>query len=592
MCFGCALQFSRNGMYSSFADSFLSSMPKPTRRGFLAGTAAAVTAGAFLGGSRPVFAADSGADVIFTGGTIIPMTGGKPVNSLAIAAGKILAAGSQSTVMGLKNKNTKIVNLDGRTLLPGFIDAHNHVLLSSIYLELFTDIGHAKYPTRAAMIDAMRGLAARTPPGQWLAFSNYDNLLQGGDLDREFLDTISTQHPIFAWYTNGHDGCLNSKGLEIGNPENVVKVPGGGHYGVEASGKLNGHIYEMPLTYKYLKLSAPKVTPDVFIKAVRSFTAMAASTGSTFLHEPGSVRPEWFEAYAKLSNTLPIRASCSIMYGDQSGLAPFMKLGFGPKAVEIPGSRLTVYGIKIVDDGSDQTEMGAQTQPYLNTQFKGNPNYSGSDLKKMVAEIKALGMPVLIHCNGDAAQDDALDAIEAAYGSGPSPLGINRIEHSTMARLDQIKRMKKLGVQPSFLYNHVRLYGAAYRDQIFGPERAQNADPSGWCVQEGLPFSLHTDAPCSPLGALPLVETAVTRRCITDNSIIGKHQAVTVDQALRAVTIDAAKQCGMGDRIGSIEKGKEADFTILEGNPYKVDPDTISKIKVSETWVAGEKKFS
>ena len=103
MCFGCVLEFSRNGMYSGFADSFLSSLPKPSRRGFLAGAAAAVTAGAFLGGSRPVFAADSGADVIFTGGTIIPMTGGAPVDSLAVAGGKILAAGIDSTVMGLKS---------------------------------------------------------------------------------------------------------------------------------------------------------------------------------------------------------------------------------------------------------------------------------------------------------------------------------------------------------------------------------------------------------------------------------------------------------------------------------------------------------
>ena len=251
----------------------------------------------------------------------------------------------------------------------------------------------------------------------------------------------------------------------------------------------------------------------------------------------------------------------------------------------------TLYGVKIVGDGSDQTETGAQTQPYLHSTDKGNPNYGPDLLKKMVAEVKAMGMPVQIHCNGDYAQDIALDAIEAAYGSAPSPLGINRIEHSTMARADQIKRMKKLGVQPSFLMNHVRLYGAAYRDDIFGPERAMNTDPAGWCIKEGLPFTLHTDSPCSPLGSLNLIETAVTRRCIIDNSVIGKDQAITVDQALRAVTIDAAKQCGMGDRIGSLEKGKEADITILEGNPYKVDPLQISKIKVSETWVAGQKKF-
>lgn len=593
MCFGCLVDFHRNNDASNpFNNQNLLKSLAPSRRSFLAGSAAAVAAAGALMSSRPSFAADNGADVIFTGGTIIPVIGAAPVGALAIGGGKVLAAGKTSTVMGLKTKNTQIVNLDGRTLLPGLVDPHNHVILSSIYLEVFNDIGYAKYPTRAQLIDAMRGFALRTPPGQWLSFSNFDNLLQGGDLSRSELDTVSTQHPIFVWYTNGHDACLNSKALEAGNvPENVGEVPGGGHYGRDADGKLNGLIYEMPLILKFVAMAIPKITPEIAIKAVRTYTRAAAAAGNTFLHEPGTVKTEWFEPYGKLSNTLPVRVSCSVMYGDFKGLEPYKNLGLGAKAVQIPNSMFTLYGVKIVGDGSDQTETGAQTQPYLHSTDKGNPNYGPDLLKKMVAEVKAMGMPVQIHCNGDYAQDIALDAIEAAYGSAPSPLGINRIEHSTMARADQIKRMKKLGVQPSFLMNHVRLYGAAYRDDIFGPERAMNTDPAGWCIKEGLPFTLHTDSPCSPLGSLNLIETAVTRRCIIDNSVIGKDQAVTVDQALRAVTIDAAKQCGMGDRIGSLEKGKEADITILEGNPYKVDPLQISKIKVSETWVAGQKKF-
>jgi len=591
MCLGCFSQFHlRNELFADGAGNF-SRLASPTRRGFMAGAAAAATAAATVGSTRSAFAADGGADTIFINGTVIPMPGVAPVSALAIGGGKVLAAGSQSALAGLKTKNTKIVDLDGRTLLPGLVDPHNHVILSSIYLELLNDIGYTNYPTRAKLIDAMRGFASRTPPGQWLNFSNFDNLLQGGDLSRQELDTVSTQHPMFVWYTNGHDACLNSKALEMGNvPENIGEIPGGGHYGRGPDGKLNGLIYEMPLILKYVGMCLPKITPQIAIKAVREFTRAVSAVGNTFVHEPGTVRAEWLEPYAKLSNGLPCRVSCSIIYEDRKGLAPYMKMGFGAKAVQFPNSMLTVYGIKIVGDGSDQTETGAQTVPYMNTTSKGSPNYDAAQLKQMVADVKAMGMPVQIHCNGDYAQDIALDAIEAAYGSSTA-LGINRIEHSTMARADQVQRMKKLNVQPSFLMNHVRLYGAAYRDEIFGPERAMNADPTGWCVKNGLPFTLHTDSPCSPLGPLNLVETAITRRCIIDNSIIGKDQAITVDQALRAVTIDAARQCGMGDRIGSLEKGKEADITILEDNPYKVDPDTISKIKVSETWVAGQKKF-
>ena len=161
-----------------------------------------------------------------------------------------------------------------------------------------------------------------------------------------------------------------------------------------------------------------------------------------------------------------------------------------------------------------------------------------------------------------------------------------------MARADQILRMKRLNVEPSFLMNHVRFYGAAYRDQIFGPERAAFTDPAGACVKAGLPFTLHTDGPCSPPGPLALIETAVTRRCIIDNSVVGPDQAVSLDDAIRAVTVNAARQLGQGDRLGSLETGKEADITILESDPYKTSPDAISRIKVSETWVAGERKFA
>jgi predicted amidohydrolase YtcJ len=152
------------------------------------------------------------------------------------------------------------------------------------------------------------------------------------------------------------------------------------------------------------------------------------------------------------------------MYNDLKSAEGYKNLGMGAKAALFPNSRFSLFGIKIVGDGSNQTLTGAQTIPYLNTSEKGTTNYSAADLKQMVAAIKAAGLPVQIHCNGDAAVDDALDAIEAAYGTGPAPAtGLNRIEHSTMARADQLKRMKALGVQPTFLMNHVFFYGAAYR---------------------------------------------------------------------------------------------------------------------------------
>ena len=592
MCRGCFNQlFLRDEFYSGGMAGLLGKAAgMPTRRAFMAYSIASASALTGVGAS-PVFAADQGADLILRGGTIRPLPGAPVVSAIAVKGGKVLAVGDESALSGLKTGETKVVDLDGRTLLPGLIDPHNHTILASLIFGLLDDVGYAKFRTRDKLVAHLKQEAADAPEGQWIVGSNFDNLLQGGDFTRAELDVISTEHPIFVWYTNGHDACVNSEALKIAAiPEDVGELPGGGHFGRGPDGTLNGIVYEESAMLKFAVHFLGKITPDIAAKAVTDYSRHMGSVGNTLLHEPGTIRSEWIEPFAKLSNTLACRTSASVMFDDMKGLTPWRSLGLG-KGAPVDNSLFSLCGVKIVGDGSNQTQTGAQTRPYLNSTSKGSPNFDAALLKRMVAEVKAFGLPVQVHCNGDYAVDIALDAIESAY-AGSTDFGVNRIEHSTMARPDQIVRMKTLNVQPSFLMNHVRFYGAAYRDQIFGPERAAFMDPAGACVKAGLPFTMHTDAPCSPPGPLALISTAVTRRCIIDNSVVGPDQAVSLDDAIRAVTIDAARQLGQSDRLGSLEKGKEADFTILESDPYKVSPDAIADIVVSETWVAGERKFA
>ena len=592
MCRGCFSQLIlHDDLASGGMAGFLGKAAgMPTRRSFMAysvGAASALSAA----GATPAFAAGDGADVILRGGTIRPVAGAPVASAIAVRSGKVLAVGDESALMGLKAADTRIVDLAGRTLFPGLIDPHNHTILAALIFELLDDVGYAKYPTREKLVAHLKQEAASAPKGQWIVGSNFDNLLQGGDLTLAELDAISTDQPIFVWYTNGHDACVNSEALKIaGIPEDIGDLPGGGHFGRGPDGKLDGLVYEESAMLKFAVHFLGKITPEVAAKAVADYARHVASVGNTMLHEPGTIRSEWIEPFAKLSNTLACRTSASVMFGDTKGLEPYLGRGLG-KGAPVNGSLFSLYGVKIVGDGSNQTETGAQTKPYLNSTSKGSPNFDAAQMKAMVAEVKALGLPVQIHCNGDLTVDLALDAIDAAY-AGSTDFGVNRIEHSTMARADQIERMKRLNVQPSFLMNHVRLYGAAYRDQIFGPGRAAFMDPAGACVKAGLPFTLHTDGPCSPPGPLALVSTAVTRRCVIDGSVVGPDQVVSLDDAFRAVTIHAAQQLGQGERLGSLDKGKDADFTILESDPYKVSADAIADIKVSETWVAGEKKFS
>lgn len=569
----------------------LSGAPRTTRRSLMALSAGAAGAAATMAAPMTARAAD-GAEVIFRGGKVLPIPGAAAAQALAIGHGKILAVGSEDEVAGLKSVNTRIVDLAGRTLMPGFVDPHNHSILSAVILELLTDVGYTTYPTRAKLIEALKAMAARTPAGEWVAASNFDNLLQGGGLSRAELDAVSTDRPIFVWYTNGHDACVNSLALKMaGVPEDIGTLPGGGHFGRGPDGKLDGQVFEEAALFKFLPLMLPKITMSIAGKALENYLRKAAATGNTTLHEPGTLKSEWIATFAKASPGFACRTSASLMYEDIKGYEPYRVLGIGARATALPDSLFSLYGVKIVGDGSNQTKTGAQTVPYLGGSDKGKANFDAAAMKKMVADVKAFGSSVQVHCNGDYTIDIALDAIEAAYGNSMAQ-GINRIEHSTILRPDQVARMKALNVQPSFLMNHVRFYGAAYRDQIFGVERTRLADSAGSCARAGVPFTLHTDSPCSPAGSLALVETAVTRRCVVDNSVIAPEQAVTLDQALRAVTIDAARQIGQGDRIGSLEKGKEADLVLLESDPYTTDADKLSAIKVSETWVGGRQRFA
>lgn len=555
----------------------------PARREF-----GAVPGGAAGSGPRPV-----GADLILRNGTIRTMTGRRTVEALAIAGDAILAVGSAAEVAALGTTSTQILDLQGRTVLPGLIDPHHHYTLAAVLAHLLVDVGYSRFHSRAEALAALKAEATKAPAGQWIAGAFFDNLLQGGDLSVGDLDAVSATHPVFVMYVNGHVGAANTLALQrAGIGPDIGVLPGGGHFGRAADGSLNGLMYEQPALMRFVGLAVPPTTPQLIAAALTAYTKEVAAAGNTTLHEPGTLKPEWVDSLAALSNSLDVRLSGSFSTDSAGASSPFAKLGPAARARVIAGSRFSLYGMKMWADGSNQAEMAAQTQPYLNSTEKGKANYPLAEFVGLCQSAKDAGWPILIHCQGDAAVDEALDAIEQVYGPHPVT-GINRVEHATMARRDQIERMTTLGVEPSFIPDFIYLYGAAYRDEIFGPSRAEFMSPFGAAEQAGMAFSLHSDAPAAGLPVNPLrhVQTAVTRRCAIDGSVIGPDLAVTVDAAVRAVTVNAARHLGLADDTGSLEPGKQADLTILEGDPYTSDPEAIMRIPVSQTWVAGQKKF-
>src|ERR1700722_721478 len=268
MCRGCFNQlFLRDEFHSGGLAGLLGKAAgMPTRRAFMAYSVVAASTLSF--GAAGIAGADEGADLILRGGTIRPLPGAPVSSALAIKAGKVLAVGDEDALAGLKTSYTQVVDLAGRTLLPGLIDPHCHTLLASLIFELLDDVGYAKYPTREKLVAHLKEVAASAPKGQWIVASNFDNLLQGGDFTRAELDAISTGQPIFVWYTNGHDACVNSAALKIaGISEDVGDLPAGGHFGRGADGKLNGLVYEESAMLKFALHFLAKVTPEIAAQA-------------------------------------------------------------------------------------------------------------------------------------------------------------------------------------------------------------------------------------------------------------------------------------------------------------------------------------
>ena len=593
MCFCCER--------SPLLDRLTAGLPAavPGRREFLVRAAVAVAVGSGL--ARPGHAAAVAADVIFRNGTIRTMAaadaagpaGRGTVEALAIGGGRILAAGTAAEAHAFAGDTTRIIDLEGRTVLPGLIDPHHHSVLAALLTTLLRDVGASRCRTRADVIAELKGAAAKTPPGEWITAGFYDNLLQGGELTGGDLDAVSTSHPIFVMYVNGHVGAANQLAFDRAKiPPDVGTIPSGGHFGRSPEGRLDGRIYEQPALLRFTAVALPAPTPAILAKALTDYARRAAAAGNTTLHEPGTVKPEWVEQLATLSNDLDVRLSASFSTDMMEASKPFAALGPVAKARHIAGSRFSLYGMKFWADGSNQARSAAQTKPYLKTAEQGRTNHSQAEVVRLCRDAKDAGWSILVHCQGDAAIDAALDAIEDVYGKHPAT-GVNRIEHATMARQDQIERMARLGVEPSFIPDFLHLYGAAYRDQVFGPPRAEFMVPAAAAERAGVPFTLHSDAPAAGLPINPLrhVQTAVTRRCAIDGSRIGPGLALSVQSALRAITASAARQIGLSDSLGTLETGKEADLTILESDPCTADPEKIAAIRASETWIAGEKKF-
>jgi len=528
---------------------------------------------------------------VFIQGEVLTMDSNNQIaQAVSVRGERIEAVGSNADIMQLVTDETVITDLRGRTLMPGFIDAHGHFpgsALTRIHADLNSPpIG--KLNTMAEVMAALSAQADKTPDGDWVVGMGYDDTLlaENRHPTRAELDQVSSEHPVVAVHVSGHMVVVNSAALAVVGIDASTADPEGGVIGRRSNSQEPNGLLQENAQWEVAKYAYELGAMDsirLIKMASTEYAAIGVTTAQSGGVDEGLIKG--VSVFIKLG-VIPIRV---VLFPAETELGESLLTG-DFQGEDYASDRLTIGPVKLIADGSIQGYTGYLTEPYYmpyhgEASYLGYPSISRVLLFEKVKALHQAGHQMAIHANGDASIDDALDAFAAAQKLHPVEDPRLILIHAQMAREDQIVRMKELGVTPSFFSAHTWYWGDRHRDIFMGPERAENMSPAGWAQDNGLRYSTHLDTPVTPMQPLQSVWSTAFR--ITHGGqLLGPQQRVSVMQALRSVTIDAAWQVFEEDNRGSLEPGKYADMIILSGSPLK-DPMAMRELKIKTTLVGG-----
>ncbi|MFF3001981.1 amidohydrolase [Kitasatospora sp. NPDC057940] len=546
------------------------------------------------GGEIVTVAENSGSDALHPEAQAVTAA-----EAVAVKDGTIVFVGPRQEALDQwRGPHTVVRDLEGRALLPGFVDAHGHLggigLQATIANLLAAPDGDVT--GLDSLKDKLRAWAGSTvgADSEWIVGFGYDDamLAEGRHPTRDDLDEVSTDRPVLAIHQSFHLGAVNSLGLERLGYSAATPDPEGGvirrrELAVPpAYGEPDGVLEEKAFT-PASDLALKGLPERELLMLFVTGAATAASFGFTTVQEGGTTLDN-LKALRDTAAAVPFAVDVVAYVKAGEAISSALDDPIGVSDEYVDGVR--VAGVKLVLDGSPQGRTAWLTAPYL-TPPAGKPeDYcgypaepDGAVVDKQVSTAVERGWQVLAHVNGDAAIDQFLRAVEAA-GPGRRP---TVAIHAQTAREDQVEAFARLGIVPSFFSMHTYYWGDWYRGTVLGEERAATISPARWALDRGLRYTSHHDAPVALPDSIAVLSSQVTRRTRTDGVVLGPEQRVSALEAVRAITLDAAHQYGEQDRKGSIEVGKLADLVILSANPLTVDPEAIRDIEVVETIKAG-----
>ena len=530
--------------------------------------------------------------VIFFNGDIITMKQGNPeVEAVLIENGRIKKVGKKEEL--IKNeKNIQEIDLNGKTLMPGFIDSHSHItalaqtlgIISLKECESFDDIKRK-----------VKNYIEKNNPkeAEWIIAHGYDHnfLKEKQHPNKNILDQITTKNPIMVVHASGHMGVTNSLGLKILNiDENTIPPQGGAIGKIKNTNEPDGYLEEkafMEYSKDILEFSDEQKL-DLLEQAQKEYIKNGITTAQDGITKEKEFN---FLKLASLKEKLKIDIVSYVDIKESADLITENK-----EYVNNYKNRYKIGGYKMFLDGSPQAKTAWMSTPYEGEEnYRGYGIYKDEEVKEFVSKSLREKMPLLTHSNGDQAAEQLLKAFEneQLYDKDDNnmlPISTRPVMiHAQTIRYDQIERLKKIQMIPSYFISHIYYWGDIHIKNL--GKRAFKISPANYTKKQNIIFTLHQDTPVLEPNMLELVEIAVNRKT-KDGIILGKEEKIDVYEALKAITIYGAYQYFEEKEKGTIEEGKLADLVILNENPLKIDKEKIKNIKVLATIKEGQVLFA
>lgn len=530
------------------------------------------------------------ADLVLTNGNIITLKAkGDRAEAVAVKDGKIIAVGSNADISQLTDDHTKVIDLKGKTVVPGFNDVHQHPAAVYTFDKPYAVLKLDTVTSMHNLIVLLKRKAAIMPKGMLIRGVGYNETKLGGQPIRDSLDKASTDHPILISHVSGHLSAANSFLMNLNGIDENTKDPAGGAFErYHNTNKPDGICKEVAASYLHKSkkiIYPPQPTEEQEMEGYKLYFNNLLASGLTSIGDAWTT-PERVKVYRKLvAEHFPMRFN--LLMG-----TPYADDLISGKIERSNTEFLRIEGVKVIHGNSLSGKTCWLYEPYdMINPVTGKKDYYGipparsqASLDSLFLRIHKAGLQIACHSNGDREIDMVIKAIENAQKVYPRADARHRIEHCSITNQDILNKIKIDGIIPVF---HCYMYELGDKMLVYGEKRMAMLHPTKTALDMGIVYALHSDAPISPYQAMIRLGSAVNRKTKDGGIVIGANQRIDAEDAIKAYTYGGAYTTFEENKKGRLLEGQFADMIILDADPTTINPEKIYNIKVLTTIVNG-----